>query len=163
MEHALRYHLRKHLDEDPEHYGRLSERLAEILAELEERWEEVEAALAELVHDARAGRRDAIAGLVAEVHAPFFGVLRQAVFGKTELLPTDQQRLAEIAVELVGHIRQEIGIVGFWSNAHAQDVLRKWIVGSLDAHDLLPFARLPEVADRLMEVAKANHPRLIRT
>jgi type I restriction enzyme, R subunit len=162
MEHALRYHLRKHLDEDPEHYGRLSQRLEEILAELKDRWDEVEKALKGLIDEARAGRREAIPGLDAEIHAPFFGVLKQAVVGKVELAAEDQDRLAEVAVELVDHIRQEIRIVGFWSNAHAQDVLRKWIVGCLDERDVLPFARLPEVADRLMEVAKANHPRLTR-
>ena len=34
MEHAIRYHLREHWDEDPEHYARLSERLEEIIEEL---------------------------------------------------------------------------------------------------------------------------------
>ena len=33
MEHALRYHIRKHLDEDPTHFERLSERLSGILKE----------------------------------------------------------------------------------------------------------------------------------
>jgi type I restriction enzyme, R subunit len=36
MEHAIRYHLREHWDEDPEHYNRLSERLEEIIEELGE-------------------------------------------------------------------------------------------------------------------------------
>ncbi len=40
MEHALRYHIRKHLDEDPIHFERLSERLSGILKEFEGRWEE---------------------------------------------------------------------------------------------------------------------------
>ncbi len=162
MEHALRYHLRKHLDEDPEHYGRLSERLEQILVELKGRWDEVEAALKGLIDEARKGRREAIAGLDAEIHAPFYGVVKLAVAGKGELPPADKQRFAAVAVELVDHIRQEIRIVGFWTNAHAQDVLRKWIVGCLDEHDILAFAKLPEVADRLMEVAKANHERLAR-
>ena len=37
MEHALRYHIRKHLDEDPTHYQKLSERLKGILEEFEGR------------------------------------------------------------------------------------------------------------------------------
>lgn len=162
MAHAVRYHLRKHMDEDPEHYGRLSERLEEILTQLKDRWDEVEKALSGLIAEARAGRRDEIPGLDAEVHAPFFGVLKQEVVGKAALSEDQQELLAEVAVELVDHIKQEIKLVGFWSNAHAQDVLRKWIVGCLDEHDVLPFARLAEVADRLLEVAKANHPRLVR-
>jgi type I restriction enzyme, R subunit len=35
MEHALRYHIRQHLDEDPVYYERLSERVDEILKVLE--------------------------------------------------------------------------------------------------------------------------------
>lgn len=162
MEHALRFHLRKHLDEDPEYYGRLSERLQEILTELKDRWDEIEAALRGLIDEARAGRREVIPGLDVELHAPFFGVLQQAVAGRADLPLEDKQRLAAVSVELVDQIRQEIRIVGFWSNAHALDMLRKWIVGCLDAHDVLPFARLPEIADLLMEVAKANHTKLTK-
>ena len=46
MEHAARYHIRKHLDEDPEHYEKLSEKLEKILAELHDRWDELVEALA---------------------------------------------------------------------------------------------------------------------
>jgi hypothetical protein len=52
--------------------------------------------------------------------------------------------------------------VGFWQNAHAQTVLRKWLVQYLDRRDVVPFDRLPEVADRLVELAKANHLKLTR-
>jgi len=41
MEHALRHHIRKHLDEDPTHYEKLSERLSGILKKFEGRWEEM--------------------------------------------------------------------------------------------------------------------------
>jgi len=57
-------------------------------------------------------------------------------------------------------LRQEIQLVDFWRNAHAQDVLRRWIVGFLDDHDLVPFADQRTVADRLVELAKALHVRL---
>ncbi len=32
MEHAVRYHVRKHFDEDPAHFTKLSEKLDQILA-----------------------------------------------------------------------------------------------------------------------------------
>ena len=65
-------------------------------------------------------------------------------------------------MELVEHVRQEIHFVGFWQNAHARDVLRKWIVQFLDEQDVLPFDRLAEVADRLVELAKVNQHKLDR-
>ena len=41
MEHAIRHHIRENLDEDPAYYGRLSERVDEILDRLEDRWEQI--------------------------------------------------------------------------------------------------------------------------
>src|SRR5204863_385603 len=51
MEHALRYHIRKHFDEDPVRYETLSQRLEQILEELEGRWDELVAALAQVIKD----------------------------------------------------------------------------------------------------------------
>ena len=70
--------------------------------------------------------------------------------------------MCALTVELVEHIRQEIGIVGFWSRAQAQDGLRAWIFMALDDADVLPFERLDAVSDKLMELAKANQHRLVR-
>lgn len=162
MEHALRYHIGEHENEDPEHFQKLSERLEGILTQFKDRWDEIEKELKDLLDAAIAGRGREIPGLNAETHAPFFGVLKLAVVGKAELSAEQQEQLAEAAVALVDHIRAEIRRVGFWTNAHAQEVLRKWIVQRLDEQDILPFARLPEVADRLLEVAQANQQRLAR-
>ena len=59
---------------------------------------------------------------------------------------------------LVAHLRSEIGVVGFWQNPYAQDVLRKWVVQHLDGqqvdgHDLFKLDRLSELADRVVELA----------
>lgn len=73
------------------------------------------------------------------------------------------ERLIEVTVELVAHIRQEISAVDFWSNVHGQRVLRNWIVQFLDEADgIIPFDKLEHVADLLLELAKANHARLTR-
>jgi type I restriction enzyme R subunit len=66
-------------------------------------------------------------------------------------------------VELVDHLRQELRLVDFWANTHAQDVLRKWVIRHLDDHeDLVPFARQQEMADHVMGLARANHAKLVR-
>lgn len=163
MEHALRYHIRKHLDEDPTHYERLSERLAGILKELEGRWDELAAALRKLIEEARAGRQqDDGTGLDPETQAPFFDLLKQEALGEATPQGEGLDRLCALTVELVAHIQQEIGMVGFWSRAQAREVLRSWIFMTLDDANLLPFERLGPVVDRLMELAKANHHRLVR-
>jgi len=163
MEHALRYHIRKHLDEDPAHYEKLSDRLKGILKEFEGRWDEMVATLKQLVAEAKAGRKkDDTTGLDPETQAPFFDLLKQEAVGDEKLEGDALDRMCALTVELVDHIKQEIGIVGFWTRAPARDALRSWIFRTLDDADVLAFGRLDAVADKLLELAKANHHRLVR-
>ncbi len=164
MEHALRYHIRKHLDEDPTHYEKLSERLKGILEEFEGRWEAMAEALKNLVQEAKAGRqKDDATGLDPETQAPFFDLLKHEALGKETLEGDARDRMCALTVELVEHVQQEVGIVGFWSKPVAREDLRGWIFRTLDDADVLPFERLDAVADKLMELAKANHQRLVRS
>lgn len=162
MEHAVRYHIRKHFDEDPVRYETLSQRLKQILEELEGRWDELVTALAQVIEDTLAGRQRDETGLDPETQLPFLAVLKGEVMGD-DTDGTTLRRLCEVTVELVDHIQQDVRLVGFWQNPNAQDALRKWLVQHLDDHDgLVEFDRLEAVADRLVELARANHHRLVR-
>lgn len=180
MEHAIRYHIRKHFDEDPAHYAKLSEKLDKILDALKERWDQLALALSDLVDDALKGRQVDATGLDPQTEAPFYGLLGQELeaeaTAKSELVvedalpaglaPAQAAVLRDATVALVAHLRSEIGVVGFWQNNYAQEVLRRWVVQHLDgqqvdAHDLFKLDRLSEVADRVVELAKANHSKLV--
>ena len=89
MEHAIRYHLREHWDEDPEHYARLSERLEEIIEELGEQWEQLALALGDLLPEVRAGRQADDSGLDPVTEAPFYDLLKRelAEEGKPSVQP----------------------------------------------------------------------------
>jgi hypothetical protein len=83
-----------------------------------------------------------------------------------ELSPSQGAVLRQATLTLVAHLRREIAVVGFWQNAYAQDVLRKWVVQHLDGqqvdgHDLFQLGRLSEVADHVVELARANHSKLV--
>ena len=69
--------------------------------------------------------------------------------------------LVPVTVELVDHVRKEIQLIGFWESAQKQDELRGWIIQFLDAYHLIPFEQLPDVADRIVELARVNHPKLV--
>ena len=163
MEHALRYHIRKKFDEDPEYYEKLSERLESILEALADKWDQLVIALEDLVQEAKEGREADETGLDPETQIPFLGVLRQEVSGDGELTDETLGRLCGITIELVEHIQNEVRLVGFWTNAVARDHLRKWIVEHLDSagDGLIPFERLSGVASKLLELARANHYRLV--
>jgi type I restriction enzyme R subunit len=163
MAHAARSFVRKKFDEDPTFYGRLSDRLKEILKAMEGRWEEMVEALEALIQEALKGRqKDNTTGLDPETQAPFFDLLQQEIAGDGKVEGQQLDRLCALTVEIVDHIQQELAIVGFWDphRTQAREGLRSWIVQVLDSADLLPFSRLEAAADQLMELAKSNRHRL---
>jgi type I restriction enzyme R subunit len=166
MEHAIRYHLREHWDEDPEHYDRLSERLEQIIEELGEQWVQLALALGDLLPEVRAGRQADESGLDPVTEAPFYDLLKRELIDEGKKLSSPAEALLRgLTVDLVIRIKTEISLVGFWHNTYAQNTLRAWVATRLaepmiDGEDLFDFSRTTPVADRLVELAKANHARL---
>jgi type I restriction enzyme R subunit len=166
MEHAIRHHLREHWDEDPEHYTRLSERLEEIIEALGEQWEQLALALGDLLPDVRAGRQADDSGLDPVTEAPFYDLLKRELTDEGRVLSSPVEALLRgMTVDLVTHIKSEICLVGFWHNPYAQNTLRAWVATRLaepmiDGQDVFDFGRIDPAADRIVELAKANHARL---
>lgn len=160
MEHAARYHINKHFSEDPAYYKKLSERLEDVLQGFEDNWQELVKALREFTKTVRKGRPSDETGLHPRTQAPFLGLLLEEM-GLSQDVPKEKLTLlAGLTIELVEHISQEIRVVDFWRNLHAQGVLRTWIVNFLDDNDVIDFKKQQSVADRITELAKALHSRL---
>ena len=158
MEHAVRHHIRTHIDEDPVYYRKLSERIDEILERLEERWDQISLELEEMIDEINAGRTDENeTGLDPTTELPFHSQMVEKVASSAS---ETTERLIELTVELVAKVRQIIGVVGFWDNATKQDELRKAIKRTLDESDLFTFSSLDELAVELVALAKANQHRL---
>jgi type I restriction enzyme, R subunit len=161
MEHAARHHIRVHFDEDPVYYESLSEKLEGVLGDLHDRWDELVGALKQFTEEVKEGRRADVTGLDPKTELPFLDILVSEGMNGSAPSQEELARCAELTVELVQHLRQELRHVDFWRNAYAQNVLRSWMVRDfLDEHDLVPFDRQQTVADRLVELAKALHVRL---
>jgi type I restriction enzyme, R subunit len=155
MEHALRFHIRKNFDEDPARYTKLSERLDEILKTLTGKWEQLSLALEVLLGDAtdESGSSRVHDDLLV---ARYYGLL-ESEFATDATLPDEiRADVMHLAEEIVVEVTDHAGIVRFWHNPHAQDELRKEIIHTLDDRDLFPFSEQAAVADRLMELARAN-------
>ena len=165
MEHAIRHHLKKKLDEDPVYYQKLSERLEEILSKFGDSWEQLAVALHDFVEAVAKGRKqdEGVPGLDPQIHAPFFDIMKEER-GRTAPVPKkDQQWLAELTLDMVDRlIRDEVSNVGFWKSATRQEDLRGKLFMFLDENEVVDFDRAEALADRLMDLAKANHARLTR-
>jgi type I restriction enzyme R subunit len=156
MEHALRFHIRKNFDEDPARYTKLSERLDVILKNLTGKWEQLTLVLEQLLGEAKDDQGS------DRVHkdrlvSRFYGMLEAEFATSVPMSSEFQVDIVHLAEDIVVEIAAHASIVRFWHNPHAQDALRRQLIHTLDDRDdLFPFHGQAAVADRLMELAKAN-------
>jgi len=81
MSHAIRHHISKNYNSDPEFFHKLSEKLKTLMDTHNEDWEEVIRKLNEILDEARKGRTDTAYNLDPTTEMPFFDIIRREVFG----------------------------------------------------------------------------------
>ncbi|RKT46929.1 type I restriction endonuclease subunit R [Thiocapsa rosea] len=169
MEHAIRSHIRKHLDEDPVLYRKLSERLNDILESLGEQWKEVIDQLRTIIDELRSGKAGTAdaPGDLPEHCAPFLRTVLDVVCAGQTPPPAELLRLKDVTVELVDLLVQELqSNRNIWSpyKRAAQDELngRLFNLLMLLRPPLVDAAKAGALADRLMEQARANHEKLVQ-
>jgi type I restriction enzyme R subunit len=162
MEHALRFHIRKNFDEDPARYTKLSERLDDILKNLTGKWDQLSLALEQLLGDAK-DEQDADRVHDDPLVTRFFGVLEAEAATGVALPDELRVDIVHLAEDIVVEVASRASIVRFWHNPHAQDALRRQLIHTLDNRDdLFSFQEQAAVADKLMELAKANQSLIAR-
>lgn len=170
MEHAIRSHIRKHTDEDPVLYRKLSERLNDILKTLGEKWNEVIAQLQEIIDELRTGKAssDNTPGDLPEHCAPFLRTVLDVVCAGQTPTSAELLRLKDVTVELVDLLVQELKEnPKIWSanKIPDQENLRD---GVLFEHlmrlrpPLLDADRAGVLADKLIDQARASHDKLMQ-
>ncbi|WP_077730630.1 type I restriction endonuclease subunit R [Methylocaldum sp. 14B] len=169
MEHAIRSHIRKHVDEDPVLYRKLSERLNEILKTLGEQWNEVIAQLQKIIDELRTGKASTAdtPGDLPEHCAPFLRTVLDVVCAGQTPQPSELLRLKNVTVELVELLVQELqGNRNIWSphKRAAQDDLNGQLFDYLMRlrPPLVDADKAGVLADKLMEQARANHDKLVQ-
>jgi len=167
MEHAIRSHIRKHLDEDPVLFRKLSERLNDILKSLGEQWDALIEQLQKIIDELRSGQSgdDAATADLPEHYAPFLRSVLEVAGAEPQ--PAELLRLKDVTVELVDLLVDELqSNRDIWSprKKAAQEDLN----GQLFEHlmrlrpPLVDVAAAEELADRLMEQARASHDKLMQ-
>ena len=170
MLHAIRYHITIHVNEDPEHYVTLREKLEAILQQLRENWAELERVLREFIEkEVRSGRQDAVAGLNPRVQAPFFDLLkREAEEQAGNTLAADGDGFREVlalTMRLVIHIQGEIRKVDFWRDGASRQALETHVYRELGwckvSGQKLFKKSVRELAQRVVDLARHRHRFLV--
>ncbi len=169
MEHAIRSHIRRHTDEDPVLYRKLSERLNDILTALGEQWNEVIAQLQKIIDELKSGKAGAAdaPGDLPEHCAPFLRTVLDVVCAGQTPAPAELLRLQDVTIELVDLLVQELqGNRNLWTPSKRAD--QDHLNAQLFEHlmrlrpPLLDADKAGVLADRLMEQARANHAKLVQ-
>lgn len=169
MEHAIRSHIRKHTDEDPVLYRKLSEHLSDILKTLGEKWNEVISQLQMIIDELRtgkAGSTDAPSDL-PEHCGPFLRTVLDVVCAGQTPTAAELLRLKDVTVELVELLVQELqGNRDIWSpyKRAAQEDLNTQLFEHLMRlrPPLVDTDKAGVLADKLLEQARANHDKLMQ-
>lgn len=168
MEHAIRSHIRKHVDEDPVRFRKLSERLNELLKSLGEQWDQLVEQLQKIIDELRSGQPsdESTALDLPEHYAPFLRTLLDVVCAERDPQPAELLRLKDATVELVDMLVIELqSHRDIWSprKRAAQEELG----GQLFDHlmrlrpPLVDADTAGVLADRLIDQARASHERLM--
>ncbi|GAA3895838.1 HsdR family type I site-specific deoxyribonuclease [Halomonas cibimaris] len=168
MEHAVRSHVRKHLDEDPVKYGQLSERLEQLLDELDGQWDKQVAALKALIDQLRDGATldgETVPEMPAHAEPFWRELLASASLDMKTIEAATAQKLLSTTEDMVATIQQEIAIPDFWKPSHIpdQERLKQELFSQLMMGSLVPMDQAEATAERLFDLARSNHNRLVNT
>jgi type I restriction enzyme R subunit len=169
MEHAIRSHIHKHLDEDPVLFRKLSERLNDIFKTLGEQWNDLIAQLQQMIDELRAGKTNdgQTPSDLPEHCAPFLRTVLDVVYAGQTPTSIELIRLKDVTVELVDLLVQELqGNRDIWSSykrAAQEDLNTQLFEHLMRLRPLLVDTdKAGVLADKLMEQARANHDKLMQ-
>nr|WP_299242945.1 type I restriction endonuclease subunit R [uncultured Halomonas sp.] len=166
MEHAVRSHVRKHLDEDPVKYSRLSQRLEELLKQHDGQWDKQVEALKTLIQTLRDGvhmEEENLPDMPAHAQPFWNELVASAGLEAEQVSDSMAQKLLVATEDLVAVIQQEIAIPDFWKPSHIpdQEGLKQHIFTQLVMGNVVPAEKAEAVTERLFDLARSNHEKLV--
>lgn len=160
MEHAIRKHCTVHHDEDPAFYKSLSQKVDALIERHKDEWDLLVEKLAELRHEAAAGRQQGHQGMSKEVSA-FFEHVVQVSFAGGELPDADRPAFKAFMEAVVELLQDTIGSIDFWQNPDKQKRVRALIKTEIAKTSIEEMKQNRErVAVEIMKLAKNRHGEL---
>jgi type I restriction enzyme R subunit len=168
LTHGIREYINRHKEEDPEYFERISEKLAQLLEEYKNNWDELAKELEELLEELRRGREgEETFGFDLKKEMPFLGMLKKEIFevkDLSELSPEDIDNLINATRDIIERVKTDTGIVDFWNNQTRQKQLRTFIASQLlSVFKTRAMPKRKELSQKLLELTyyiygKAGRP-----
>lgn len=159
IEHAIRHHIKINLENDPEYYRKLSERLEEIIRKCEEKWDELVQLLLDFRGTIESGReKQAEEHGLTTTEQPFYNILMAELTSNGKEMSMDaqtQEKVKEVTRSLVAMLDEATQIVDFFDKWDEQRrvkrKIRRVIIENFDDESLVK-----PVTDRFMELAEVK-------
>jgi len=161
LKYAIVEYINKHYEEDPEFYERFSDRLKRLLEEYKENWDILATELEKLREGMKKGREaEKVFGIDAKKEMPFFGLLKQEIFGKIsveELKKEEIDFLINLTKDVAGIIEREVRSIDFWDNYTKKKILKSHIISNVlllkSKENKYIFKKRNEITQKLIELA----------
>jgi type I restriction enzyme R subunit len=152
IENAIKHHIKINIDEDPEYYKKLSERLKDIIQRHGEKWDELVQLLLNFRNDIEKERKQGAkeTGLTETQYA-FYNILLAELKSDKNI---DEAKVKNVVQELVHMLDEATQIVGFFDKWDEQKRVRRDIKRIVIAN--FDESMVKPVSERFMELAKVK-------
>lgn len=161
IESAIRVHIKINIDEDPEYYKSLSEKLEEIIRKNEEKWDELAQILLIFRDDIEVNRKKSASDLgLTETEYAFHGVLMAEITKSLGESVTESvhEKVLSLVKTLVVYMTEATSIVDFFQKWDEVKAMKRKIKRSIDdalsseIHDLDEVTKV--ITERFIELAQ---------
>ena len=155
IEHAIRQHIKINLDEDPEYYKKLSEKLEDIIRRHEEKWDELVQLLLDLRDNIESDhQKQATDSGLSPTELPFYNILIAELGGEEAVDTAGAQQVKGVVQSLVQMLDEATQIVDFFNKWDEQKRvkrdIRHVVIENFDESLVKP------VTERFMELARTK-------
>lgn len=160
IESAIRHHITVNLDEDPEYYKSLSQRLEEIIQQSHGKWEQQLELLHQLVGSIESDRCAQAESLgLSETEYAFYNILMAEVTqhaGEAMVDESVHDEVRQATRELVAMFEEATQIIDFFSKPEEVKRMKKQIKRTVLECSFADKAIVNTVQDRFMELAETK-------
>lgn len=156
IENAIKHHIKINIDEDPEYYKKLSERLEDIIRRREEKWDELVQFLLDFRDNIESDHKNQAEDLgLSSTELPFYNILVAELGGEETVEESSAKTKVKTVVQsLVRILDEATQIVDFFSKwdekKRVEREIKRVVIENFDESLVKP------VTERFMELAESK-------
>ena len=155
IENAIKHHIKINIDEDPEYYKKLSERLEDIIRKHEEKWDELVQLLLDLRDNIETDHKKKAGDLgLTTTELSFYNILVAELGGEETVDGAKAQEVKDVVQSLVQMLDEATQIVDFFNKWDEQKRVRRDIKRIIIAN--FDESLVKPVTARFMELAEVK-------